>query len=329
MIILVVGGFMFYIAAFSPFIAVFIILGSIAICLLVAITFQVIKAVFVLGKKIDDVAGDQTEQTGEAKGAVCCCYNFYMNVFDINGKFYLVKMYTSELFEHIIQAYLLQSYLCRMPIEATTLFCFVLVTELSFNLWVTCHLNSQENRDWLILVDIITDIFCVAYPLCYNWFSNYRITPNAGDIVFSTLYPTLSVYSKLYEVWSDYVVTDLQRIQEKKRGSRSSRRRSSILNLPENKEVIKRQKAHFPKYIYIYLNVLFLLFFTAVAFFHLATNPSNAVCNDVLTKEVWKGCRTRIPFCKQVFSASCDCSVLHMINYTQKLYQIRSCQPLH
>ena len=141
-IILIIGGFMFYISAFNPVSAVFIILGSIAICLLGAIIFQVMKAVFVLGKKIDNVTGDQTEQTGEAKGVVCCCYDFYMNVFDINGKFYLVKMYASELFEHTTQAYLLQSYLCIMPIEATTLFCFVLVTELSFNLWVTFYLRT-------------------------------------------------------------------------------------------------------------------------------------------------------------------------------------------
>ena len=79
-------------------------------------------------------------------------------------------MYVAELFEHIQQVYSLTTiYLCLMPVEISTIVCIVLIVELAMNIWLTMYLYSQEVRDKLLLLDIFTDIFCVAFPLLYTW----------------------------------------------------------------------------------------------------------------------------------------------------------------
>ena len=88
------------------------------------------------------------------------------HLFDVNGKYYLSKMYAAELFEHIQQVYSLTTiYVCLMPVEISSIVCAVLTIELLINIWATFHIGSQEMRDRLILLDIFTDIFCVAFPL--------------------------------------------------------------------------------------------------------------------------------------------------------------------
>ena len=96
----------------------------------------------------------------------------YNHLFDVNGKYYLTKMYAAELFEHTQQLYSLTTiYLCLMPkLEISSIVCAVLTIELLINIWATFHIGSQEMQDRLILLDIFTDIFCVAFPLGYSRF---------------------------------------------------------------------------------------------------------------------------------------------------------------
>eukprot|EP00942_MAST-04A_sp_MAST-4A-sp1_P010555 g10555.t1 len=96
----------------------------------------------------------------------------YNHLFDVNGKYYLSKMYAAELFEHAQQVYSLTTiYLCLMPVETSTIVCAVLTVELLINIWATFHIGSQEVRDRLIFLDILTDVFCMAFPLAYSRFA--------------------------------------------------------------------------------------------------------------------------------------------------------------
>ena len=140
----------------------------------------------------------------------------YNHLFDVNGKYYLTKMYAAELFEHTQQVYSLTTiYLCLMPVEISSIVCAVLTVELLINIWATFHIGSQEMRDRLILLDIFTDIFCVAFPLLYTWFS-FEIPVETTEMLFIVVYPTLSLYSKLNDIWEDYFKMDLERIEQRK-----------------------------------------------------------------------------------------------------------------
>ena len=149
-----------------------------------------------------------------------------------------------------------------MPVEVSTIMCAVLSVELLVNVWATFRIASQEVRDRLILLDILTDLFCVAFPLSYTWFS-LQVPINMNEMVAVVVFPTLSVLSKLNDIWEDYFKIDQQRIDaaNRKQNSsvRSSRRRSSILNLSQNKAMLSTQLKYFPnglRYCFTILNII-------------------------------------------------------------------------
>eukprot|EP00943_MAST-04B_sp_MAST-4B-sp1_P007571 g7571.t1 len=247
----------------------------------------------------------------------------YNHLFDVNGKYYLTKMYAAELFEHTQQVYSLTTiYLCLMPVAISTIVCSVLTVELLINIWATFHIDSQEMRDRLIFLDIFTDIFCVAFPLAYTWFS-LQIPVQVTQMLLIIVYPTLSLYLKLNDIWEDYFKMDLERIEQtkKQQNSTRSRRRKSILHLSHNRDTLETQLKHFPmwlRYAFTVLNIGFVLFFVSLISVHLSTQPSTDRCSGMITNEVWEGCGVKVPFCQDLFVAKCDCAVLEMTNYTQK-----------
>jgi len=264
----------------------------------------------------------EKEEKKPAKIAVMCdtAITRFNDLIGINGKYHLAKMYVSQLVMHIQQVPNLKQYhLCRMPVGASTTLCAVLTVELLNNIWVTFHIGSQEMRDRLMLIDILTDIFCMAFPLLYTWIGFYlpsRVTP----MLFVVVWPTLSSYSKLNDIWEDYFKMDLERIERTKKATRS-RRRKSILKLSHNRDTFNTQLEYFPKwlrYVFTALNIGFVLFFVSVVSVQLATQPSTDTCSDIFTKEVWEGCKVPAPFCQELFVAKCDCAVVEMINYTKK-----------
>ena len=248
----------------------------------------------------------------------------YMQLFDVNGNYYLIKMYASEAFEHIQQVYSLTTfYVCLMPVAISSTVCAVLAFELMFNMWATFHMATQVTRDRLILMDIVTDLFCLVFPVSYTYFVN-QVPVKIDEMRFITLYPSFSLLLKLNDIWGDYFKIDLERLRQTPGESRTrerSHRRSSILRLSVHKDLIQTQLNHFPnwmRYGFACLNLGFLLFFISIVCVHLTTIPSTIECSDMLTAEVWNGCRSQVPFCQHAFLAKCDCAVLEMQNYTRK-----------
>eukprot|EP00944_MAST-04C_sp_MAST-4C-sp1_P015775 g15775.t1 len=238
----------------------------------------------------------------------------YRDIFDVNGKYFLTKMYAAEAFEHIFQVYGMRSlYLCFMPVEMSLVVCIVFSVELAINIWATFHMKSQLVRDRLLVLDIFTDLFCVMFP----WYYRYRYGGNGAQYSLITVtYPSISMLSKLSEVWEDFFRTDISRLK-----TRRIRRRKSILGLSHNQEVLETQLKHYPnwlRYSFTVLNVGFLLFFVVLAIVQLATRPSTQTCSDKFTSEVWNGCTVEVPFCKNPFVARCDCWLLELTNYSQR-----------
>ena len=149
-----------------------------------------------------------------------------------------------------------------------------------------------------------------------------RNTHSDESMLLITVYPTISIQSKLYDVWEDYFRIDAQRIEEKNTvGHRGSRRRLSILHFVENKNALETQLTHYPnwlRYSFTALNVGFLLFFVILAIVQLATRPSRQTCLDKFTDEVWNGCTVELPYCQNPFIARCDCGVLQLTNYSHR-----------
>ena len=304
---------------------VFFTLGVVS-CLL-ALSFLVRTFMNVCSKeKKDDVNETEKKEKKEVRiiavwKAVKVCY---FALFDVNGKYYLSKMYFSEVFEHTVQVSVMTTtYLCLMPLHITIIVSAILTVELLINIWATFHMNSQEIRDRLLFLDVVIEIFCLGFPLLYIWFS-YRIPVPLGDLLLMMVYPTLSLLSKLNDIWEDYFKMDLQRIDKKRmKAKKRSSRRSSILNLSINKTALETQLKYFPgwlRYSFTGLNVAFALFFSGLICVQLATQPSAKECSAIYTKEVWDGCVVPVPFCQNLFIARCDCAVLQMTHYSRKTF---------
>ena len=246
----------------------------------------------------------------------------YNDIFDVNGKYYLTKMYTAEFLEHAQQVYsLTHFYMCWMPISLSSILCIGLSIELLMNIFATNSLGSQDVRARLILLDIFTDFFCIGLPLLYNWLQ-FRLPMNVLEVIWIVIYPIFSTLLKLREIWEENFRVDLQRIDKNNtKGSTKSsvRRRSSILNLSENKEVHRVQLSHFPRCVrrlFVLINICFILFFVATVIIQIATMPSTEHCKNQFQDQIWQGCEVEVPFCQHPFLPKCDCAVIQLANYT-------------
>ena len=240
----------------------------------------------------------------------------YDSVFNVNGKYYLTKMYASEAFENGLQLYNMTTiYLCWMPLVLSTVVSVVLMFELLVNMWATFHIDSQLVRDRQLLLDIFTDIFCLAFPLLYIWFE-YKVPLELPKMIQLTAFPTISLLLKANDIWEDVFHVDEQRVI----GTWRSHRRKSILGLSENSQVFSKQLKHFPRWLRVCFTALsgvFVLVLIALMSVHWTTQPSDAACSGVYSSEVWKGCRLKVPFCQNPVVARCDCAVVQMVNYSQ------------
>eukprot|EP00505_MAST-04D_sp_SCG-Rhode-Island_P001264 Stramenopile-MAST_4_protein_1264 len=225
-------------------------------------------------------------------------------------------MYASEAFENGLQLYNMTTiYLCWMPLVLSTVVSVVLMFELLVNMWATFHIDSQLVRDRQLLLDIFTDIFCLAFPLLYIRFE-YKVPLELPKMIQLAAFPTISLLLKANDIWEDVFHVDEQRVM----GTRRSHRRKSILGLSENSQVFSKQLKHFPRWLRVCFTALsgvFVLVLIALMSVHWTTQPSDAACSGVYSSEVWKGCRLKVPFCQSPVVARCDCAVVQMVNYSQ------------
>ncbi len=298
---------------------------------------KIFRAVFSSNKKKEEefTSYNPKDTTTTTNGNGTCNFfcrgykiaeRFYNEVLEVNGKYFLVKLYISEACENGFRLYnLFTIYLCIMRLRMATILLFVLVVKLAANLWVTFHLTSQIVRDRLLIIDMITDLFCLAFPLCIRWFT-YKTPMAIFDTFQIILIPTLFLMNKANDVWCDILEVDFQRIEIKRVATRRrSSRRSSIVALQSNREMFDNQLHGFPKkcrYGFAILNVFLLFFYFAIGIVHLAYHISylsngRKHCQLLYTKQIWDQCVLKTPFCNNLFVGRCDCAVLTLKNYTE------------
>eukprot|EP00944_MAST-04C_sp_MAST-4C-sp1_P013026 g13026.t1 len=256
--------------------------------------------------------------------------------FDVNGKKYLLKMFLSEFLENAFMIRnFLQIYVCTMPLPMYTVVSVVCLCEVASCTWSALFLNSQVMRDRQLLLDVLTDVFCLTFPLAYQvWGSRLRMP--IREILYLLGPPLLLLLSKINDIWNDIFKLDVQRLKNalsfRKGKGRVSRRRRSILGLYDNKKIVAKQVNNFPffaRVIVVTGNSLAFLFVLVVACLHIATQPSDPQCNAIFSEEIWGSCTTKVPFCDNVWVARCDCAVLSIKNYSRQalpvqLQQMRS-----
>ena len=318
LVVLLAGGHLYLYATYSGGLSrkglwVFLLLSILS--WLLALSF-IVRTVCVACLKEELVENKKRRRHRASKGSWLIALKAkYDSVFDVNGKYYLIKMYASKAFASGLQLYNMTTvYLCWMPLYLSTIVSVVLVIELLLNMWATFHIDSQLVRDRQLVLGICIDIFCLAFPQGYIWFE-YRLPLQLPTMIQLTGFPTISLLLKANDVWEDVFHVDKQRVV----GTQRSYRRKSILGLSDNSQVWSNQLKHFPRWLrvcFTVLNGVFAFVLIAMMSIQWTTQPSDATCSGVYSSEVWKGCRLKVPFCQNPVVATCDCGVVQMVNYS-------------
>ena len=307
---------------------VFLCLALLSWILALSILFRVLKAA--CDERSEKTDGKRDKNDGKERQNRPTVwkqlYAAYEMIFEINGKFYLIKMYLAELLENTLQVVNMTTfYLCEMPLSIILGLCSIMIAEVLFSTWSIFHMDSKLTRNKQLLVDVVTDILLMTVPILYAHLS-HKVPIGIWTMIQLTAIPTVGVLSKTMDIWEDLFRLDMHRFQQRNAVGRKSSIRSSrlsILYLPENKLVFETQLGHFPKclrYGFAVINVAFVLYVSVVVYLQLNSTPSDEQCKALYTPEVWTSCELKVPFCQHLFESTCDCAVLKLKNYSQPVF---------
>jgi hypothetical protein len=249
-----------------------------------------------------------------AKQAAENAKNVY-EMLQINGQWFLWKLYVSELFESAQQCInLVTVYLCSLPVGWTSSICFGLALECFHTAWTMTRKNTPARRDRQVKIDATVDFLCVAVPLCVMWFG-YQVPISISEMLSITLMPTFSMLGKLDDILEEeiHLRAAQQVLREQSRSSLNlKRRRDSLFEQVVHLQMAKEQDERMPRPVRLVAaggKGLFGLFFFVVAVAHMVMRPTG--CD----KKTWEtGCVNKIPFCKSLFAPTCNCASLRIVN---------------
>ena len=267
------------------------------------------------------------------------CISWYSDNFSVNGKYYLWKLYIVEFLENWIQFYNFQQvFSCNLPLEMISIICFVMILEsakrsytLIKRLWISSNDDIDvTERNSQVTIDIIVDMFFLIFPLAIIWYG-YKILLVPFEVLSIIVPPSISLFGKLrlmlletFAVNINYIVVDIQKGHANKFG----RRHEVIFKSNRLKDVTKKQNKYFPRKAKIIVLLSSLAYCIAIISIFI-TQISNAykvtsLCKDLLKSDdlvddiYTKGCKMKVPYCKNLFVPHCDCAVINKIfhNYT-------------
>ena len=272
------------------------------------------------------------ENTADASSDSRSClqrgWSMYSSVYDVNGKYFLTKMHLSGMFESLYHCYnFVTLYLCSVPLLFSTVLCILLIVGGAVNTYASFIKKSLHGRNLLIVFDMVMDVLMITLPLSFKYYS-VELPTSYNEAVQIVGPPTLFFLSKVHDVWSDIHMIDLERIKRAGhheihgRLKRVSRKRYSVYR--ESKKMIEvlqvQQRAFRPCYRYTIsiMNFLTVMFLFVTVCFQFTAKLDYSRCQEIYSKEVWEGCKVKIPFCKSHYAPTCDCAVLKLVNYSQK-----------
>ena len=226
---------------------------------------------------------------------------------DINGKWFLLKMYASEVVESTTQMYnLVTLYTCTLPPEYVLAVCAFLCIDHIYRVHSVWKPNSITGRDLHYTVDLLVDVACMALPLLFISVS-FNIPMNPHEILFVVGWPSISTLLKVDDLLEENVrrrtfISVLERQYALSKG----RKKSSVFEKHPLACRVEQQDEQIGiklKWIITVITALSSIFFIAVGAMTVAVQIR---CNPLL----WEACVVKVPFCK--LTVACNCAVLYM-----------------
>jgi Ca2+/Na+ antiporter len=177
-----------------------------------------------------------------AKRAASNAKNVYEKL-QVNGQWFLWKLYVSELFESANQCLNLTTvYLCSLPVPFTASMCLLLALDCFHTGWTITHKNTPARRDRQIKVDAMVDFLCVVLPLTLIYFG-YQIPISISEMLQIMLLPTFFMLAKLDDIFEEGIHhrSAHQVLKEQaKQSFKIKRRRESLFQQVAHLEMAKK-----------------------------------------------------------------------------------------
>jgi Leucine-rich repeat (LRR) protein len=204
-----------YFGYFNTFgITIFISMAVISVFLVLSFLVRIFMAVVYVKVPPQPGNSDEPRHNMFQLQVVKYMSKVYNSVLEVDGEYYLLKMYAAEAVECGLQLYnIVTIYSCSMRIYWTHAFCWFLAIESMYNTYKAFHMRDQVSRDQQLVVDVLTDSICLFFPLFYLHFV-LDIPVEEEAMLQLTCLPTLFLMSKANDVWENLVKIEMKRIDE-------------------------------------------------------------------------------------------------------------------
>jgi hypothetical protein len=273
---------------------------------------------------------------------------YYDNIFNPNGKYYLIKTYVSEVFEYIFQIVAIFVYNCNFPIFVVVIIYFVLLFEVVVvgidTVWTIKYGITVERRNNKVMLDIVLEFLSASVPNLILFFA-YGLAFTTDEFISLAIVPAIFCLSKLYDI-VDATILEKEVLYTKFYNQKNLKVRgltffeswSKDIIEDENGRIAKQQMRHTPRSVhFIFLIILFMygLFLCALIIVHLLqfTTPKNLNCTNE-TSSLWKGCEVKVYFCDNIFQPKCNCAILNINRHNitklpKSLFKMNALKSIH
>jgi hypothetical protein len=256
----------------------------------------------------------------------------FNQAFDVDGKYYLLKTYVSEVFEYWVQGYSLTVFTCSFPTHLVFVFLVIFALEafyISYDTWaVTKRGLSVIRRNNRVMVDILLETLTAMIPVIMLRFV-YELNFTVIEFFQMALVPAGFALIKIYEM-TEAILRERAIECYKMYTKRKERRLSFFVAFKvsaDNESIAKLQMKNTPQWLHLSLAVAFSTYgvcLLSLGIIQLSILP-NLNCNsgnDI--SKLWDSCELKVPYCQNIFAPTCDCAILkvRMHNWTALPKQI-------
>ena len=233
------------------------------------------------------------------------------------GKYYLFKLYLSELIESANQMYnLFVVYLCTLPMEISIPLCLCLSVDCFFIARGTCLPHTPRTRERQLKIDTAIDCFTASIPILY--LNAIGMTFSVLEVAGLTVVPSIFMLLKMDDIYEESVYRlSMEAVlrDQRKRSSRMRRRRTSLFGMDKHTKTAQMQASIVPPRIlqaFMVVKLVLGIFFVVQASIQVVSLIRNSSeCGQSLEMdEIWNACKVKVPFCNSPLQPHCECAIL-------------------
>lgn len=236
--------------------------------------------------------------------------------FDLNGEYFLLRMFFTEHLEIIYQFYTYFSvYACTLPPWVLGTVASVMLLYVACCQWTMKNMESSTARDRQMLMDVFIDVFCMTTPMTCMYFIYYLpVTPLNTHLLINV--PLVALLLKMYDLGVDTINVARKKYEEEVEAGKEHRvsRRMSI-----TRESM-RQAHNVPRWIVVVfssLNAIYSLCWISIMALLAFAQPSPETCYEEIGMQIWEGCHVHVPFCSRPFAPQCNCAIMTLVQYNE------------